>query len=44
MFGISTWQLLVIAVIVAMIFGTKRLRQVGEDIGVAVKSFEKCKK
>ena len=42
MFGISTWQLLIIVVIVAMIFGTKRLRQAGEDIGAAVKSFKKA--
>lgn len=35
-------QLLIILVIVALIFGTKRLREVGGDLGSAVKSFRKA--
>lgn len=40
--GISIWQLLIILVIVALIFGTKRLRGVGSDLGGAVKGFKKA--
>ena len=38
--GISIWQLLIIAVIVALLFGTKKLRNIGEDLGGAVKGFK----
>lgn len=38
--GISIWQLLIILVIVALIFGTKKLRGVGGDLGGAVKGFK----
>ena len=37
--GISMWQLLVILVIVVLIFGTKRLKSLGGDLGGAIKSF-----
>ena len=37
--GISVWQLLIILVIVLAIFGTKRLRSLGSDLGGAVKGF-----
>lgn len=37
--GISFGSLLVIFVIVVLIFGTKRLRTIGEDLGAAIKSF-----
>jgi len=40
--GISIWQLLIILVIVALIFGTKRLRNIGGDLGGAVKGFKKA--
>lgn len=40
--GISIWQLLIILVIVALIFGTKKLRGVGSDLGGAVKGFKKA--
>jgi sec-independent protein translocase protein TatA len=40
--GISIWQLLIILVIVALIFGTKKLRGVGGDLGGAVKGFKKA--
>ena len=37
--GISIWQLLIILAIVVMLFGTKRLRNLGGDLGAAVKGF-----
>ena len=37
--GISIWQLLIILVIVLLLFGTKRLRNIGSDLGNAVKGF-----
>ena len=37
--GISMWQLLIILVIVILIFGTKRLKGLGGDLGGAIKSF-----
>ena len=39
--GISIWQLLIILAIVIMLFGTKRLRTLGSDLGSAVKGFRK---
>lgn len=39
--GISVWQLLIILAIVIMLFGTKRLRSMGGDLGSAVKGFRK---
>lgn len=40
--GISIWQLLIILVIVVLIFGTKRLKSIGGDLGGAVKGFRKA--
>ena len=40
--GISIWQLLIIAVIVVLIFGTSRLKTLGGDLGSAIKSFRKA--
>lgn len=40
--AMSVPQLLIILVIVAVIFGTKRLKEVGGDLGSAVKSFRKA--
>ena len=37
----SIWHWLIVLVIVALIFGTKKLRNVGEDLGGAVKGFKK---
>jgi sec-independent protein translocase protein TatA len=42
--GISLWQLLIILVIVLMIFGTKKLRNMGGDLGTAIKGFKKSVK
>lgn len=39
--GISIWQLLIILAIVVMLFGTKRLRSLGSDLGSAIKGFKK---
>lgn len=36
-FGI--WELVLIAVIIALLFGTKKLRTLGADLGSAVKGF-----
>lgn len=38
--GISIWQLLIIFAIVVMLFGTKRLRNIGGDLGAAIKGFK----
>jgi len=40
--AMSVPQLLIILVIVALIFGTKRLKEVGGDLGSAIKSFRKA--
>ncbi len=37
--GISIWQLLIILAIVVLLFGTKKLRNIGGDLGGAIKSF-----
>jgi len=39
--GMSIGSLILIFLVVLLVFGTKRLRNVGEDIGAAVKSFRK---
>ena len=39
--GFSLWHWLIVLAIVALIFGTKKLRNMGEDVGSAVKSFRK---
>lgn len=38
--GISIWQLLIILAIVVMLFGTKRLRTLGGDLGSMIKGFK----
>ncbi len=40
--GISIWQLLIILVIVILLFGTKRLKNIGSDLGGALKGFKKA--
>jgi sec-independent protein translocase protein TatA len=39
--GISMWQLLILLLIVVLVFGTKRLLNMGSDLGAAVKGFRK---
>jgi sec-independent protein translocase protein TatA len=40
--GISIWQLLIVLAIVLVLFGTKRLRNLGGDLGSAIKGFKKA--
>jgi len=42
--GISIWSLLLVLVIVVLLFGTKKLRNVGGDLGGAIKNFKKSVK
>lgn len=42
--GISIWQLLIILAIIVLLFGTKKLRNLGGDLGSAVKGFKKAVK
>lgn len=42
--GIGWVQLLIVLVIVIVIFGTKKLRNMGGDIGGAIKNFKKAVK
>ncbi len=39
--GISVTQLVILFVIVMLVFGTKRLRNIGSDLGSAIKGFRK---
>jgi sec-independent protein translocase protein TatA len=38
--GISVWQLLILLAVVLLIFGTKKLKNVGGDLGSAIKNFK----
>ncbi|OZI36888.1 twin-arginine translocase subunit TatA [Bordetella genomosp. 10] len=38
--SLSIWHWLIVLVVVAMIFGTKKLRNIGGDLGGAVKGFK----
>jgi len=40
MAGIGIWQLVIILVIVLLLFGTKRLKNLGGDLGGAIKGFK----
>ncbi len=42
--GISIWQLLIILAIVLVLFGAKRLKNIGADVGGAIKGFKKAVK
>ncbi|WP_019615248.1 Sec-independent protein translocase subunit TatA [Psychromonas ossibalaenae] len=42
--GISIWQLVIVAVIVVLLFGTKKLRGIGGDLGGAIKGFKNAVK
>ena len=42
--GIGIWQLLIILLIVFMLFGTKKLRNLGSDLGGALKGFKNAMK
>ena len=40
--GIGIWQLLIVLAIVLLLFGTKRLKGLGGDLGGAIKGFKKA--
>lgn len=42
--GISIWQLVIILAIVVLLFGTKKLKNLGSDLGGAINSFKKAVK
>ena len=42
--GISIWQLLIVLVIVLLLFGTKKLKNIGSDLGGAVRGFKSAMK
>jgi len=39
--GIGIWQLVIVLMIVFMLFGTKRLKGLGADVGEAIQGFRK---
>ena len=39
MFGMGPWELLIILAIVLLIFGPRRLKTLGSDLGNAIKGF-----
>lgn len=39
--GISIWQLVIVLLIVVMLFGTRRFRSLGSDLGEAISGFRK---
>lgn len=40
--GISIWQLLIVLVIVLLLFGTRKLRNLGSDLGGAIRGFKEA--
>lgn len=44
MAGISVWQLLIVLAIVLLLFGTKKLRTLGSDLGGLARDFKKSVK
>jgi len=40
--GISIWQLLIILAIVLVLFGAKRMRGLGSDLGTAIRGFKQA--
>ena len=40
--GISGWQLLVVLLLALVVFGTSRIRNLGSDLGSAIKGFRKA--
>ena len=39
--GISMWQLLIVLAIIILLFGTRKLPNLGADLGKAIKGFKK---
>jgi sec-independent protein translocase protein TatA len=42
--GISIWQLVIVLLIVVLLFGTKKMRNIGGDLGSAIKNFKSSMK
>jgi len=40
--GIGIWQLLIVLAIIVLLFGTKKLKNIGGDLGGAIKGFKKA--
>ena len=40
--GISIWQLLIVLLVVLVLFGSKKLRSIGSDLGQGIKGFKKA--
>ena len=40
----SLWHWLIVLLVVVLVFGTKKLRNIGSDVGGAVKEFKKAMK
>ncbi len=40
--GISIWQLLIVLAIVVVLFGTRKLRNMGSDLGGAIRGFKQA--
>lgn len=38
--GLSIWHWLIVLLVVVLVFGTKRLKNVGKDVGEAVRGFK----
>ena len=41
MFGLGPWELGIIAIVVVLLFGTKRLPELGSGLGKAISNFRK---
>ena len=44
MAGLSIWHVLIFAIVVLLLFGTAKLKNLGKDVGGAVKDFKKSMK
>lgn len=42
MFGLSPAQMIILLIVILLVFGTKKLRNAGSDLGAAVKGFKKA--
>lgn len=44
MVGLSIWHVLIFAIVVILLFGTSKLKNLGKDVGGAIKDFKKSVK
>ena len=44
MAGLSIWHVLIFAIVVILLFGTSKLKNLGKDVGGAIKDFKKSVK